>query len=61
MYEPLCGRSWLEQHKNDHTQAEIDSLGIEVLVNNKLQVRVQSGDKKARGIIKEVVRINREA
>ncbi len=57
--EPLCGWPWYQQHRHDHTWAEIDSLGIEVSVNGKLQGRVQSGEKKARGIVKEIVRVNR--
>ncbi|KKN07839.1 hypothetical protein LCGC14_1062920 [marine sediment metagenome] len=34
--EPLCGREWLEKHQYQHSQAEIDALGIEVSVRGKL-------------------------
>lgn len=57
--EPLCGQAWLNQHRYDHTQAEIDSLSIEVSVNGRLQANVESGNKKAWGIVKEIVRVNR--
>ena len=59
MNEPLCGRQWHDQHRNDHTQAEIDSLGIELRVNDKVMVRVQAGQRKAWGIVKEIVRLNK--
>lgn len=60
MNNPLCGWPWYHQHQNDHTQAEIDSLAIEVRVSDRLQARVQSGERKDRGIIREVVKANRE-
>lgn len=59
MTEPLCGRVWFDQHRLDHTQAEIDALGIEIKVDDRLQGRVKSGDKEARGIVGEIVRVNR--
>lgn len=33
--ELLCGQDWLRQHRNDHTQAEIDSLSIVISHNGK--------------------------
>ncbi len=59
MNEPICGWPWYQQHRDDHTQAEIDSLAIELRVNDKLQARVQSGEKKDRGIVKEIVKLNK--
>ena len=59
MNEPLCGYQWYSQHRNDHTQAEIDSLGIELKVNDRVMARVQSGQRKARGIVKEIVKLNK--
>jgi hypothetical protein len=29
--EPLCGSEWLNKHIGDHTQAEIDALGMEII------------------------------
>ncbi|KKM47412.1 hypothetical protein LCGC14_1558600 [marine sediment metagenome] len=60
MQEPLCGREWLRQHQYQYSQAEIDALGIEVRVDDKLQGRVKSGDKKARGIVKEIIEVNKK-
>ena len=57
---PLCGQDWLDKHRNDHTQAEIDSLGIELRVCGKVQTRVQSGQRKDRGIVRDIVRLNKE-
>ncbi len=59
MNEPICGYKWYDRHRNDYTQAEIDSLGIELKVNGKLQAKVQAGHKKARGILKEIVKLNK--
>lgn len=59
MNEPLCGWQWHHQHRNDHTQAEIDSLGIELKVNDKVMARVQVGQGKAWGIVKEIVKLNK--
>ncbi len=59
MTEPICGQSWLNKHRHDHTQEEIDALGIEIRVGDKLQGRVKSGDKKARGIVKAIVEVNK--
>lgn len=59
MNEPLCGWQWHDKHRHDHTQAEIDSLGIELKVNGKIQARVQAGQRKARGIVKEIVKLNK--
>jgi len=30
MQEPICGWQWYWQHRQEHTQQEIDSLTIEV-------------------------------
>lgn len=57
--EPLCGWPWYHQHARDHTQAEVDSLAIEVRVDDRLQGHIKAGEKKARGIVSEIVRINR--
>jgi hypothetical protein len=54
--EPLCGYDWLHKHQNDHTQAEIDALSIEVTVAGKRLPRVESKDmkrKEAREILRE--------
>lgn len=59
MNEPLCGYKWYDRHRHDHTQAEIDSLGIELKVNGKVMARVQAGQRKARGILKEIVKLNK--
>ena len=56
--EPICGLDWLCQHRHDHSQEEIDALGIEVRVDDKLQGRVKSGDKKSRGIVKAIIGVN---
>ncbi len=58
MNEPICGREWLRQQQYQHSQGEIDALGIEVSVSGKLQGRVRAGDKKARGIVKQIVEVN---
>ena len=57
--EPICGWPWYQKHQHDHTQAEIDALGIEVSVSGKLQGRVKAGDKKARGIVEQIVELNK--
>jgi len=59
MNQPLCGWDWFRQHRNDYTQAYVDSLSIELRVCGKLQAQVQAGEKKDRGIVREIVRINR--
>ena len=59
MNEPLCGWQWHQKHRSDYTQAEIDSLGIELRVNGKLQVKTQAGQKEARGIVREIVKLNK--
>ncbi len=51
--------SFIEGSTRRVTQAEIDSLGIELRVNGKLQARVHAGQKKARGILKEIVKLNK--
>lgn len=52
--EPLCGWWWFQQHKNDHTQAEIDALSIEVSRNGHTFPAIAKGNK--RGILKELLR-----
>jgi len=58
--EPICGTTWYLRHRYDHTQAEIDALGIEVKVNGKTQFKTDSSMKSAKGVIKNLVRLNRE-
>ncbi len=57
--EPICGWAWFKKHRRDHSQAEVDALGIEVSVSGKLQARVQSGNKKDEGIVEEIVEVNK--
>jgi len=57
--EPICGIEWFRQHQYDHTQEEIDALGIEIKVDDKLRGRVKSGDKKSRGIVKKIIEVNK--
>lgn len=56
----LCGNDWYTAHKDDYSQADIDSLCIELRVSGKLQARVQVGERKARGIVREIVKLNRK-
>ena len=46
--KPLCGWEWYQQHRLDHTQAEIDSLGLELLINGNKMPTLKQGDKKER-------------
>ena len=57
--EPLCGWAWFQTHKNDVTQADIDSLGIVIAVSGKVLPAV-STSKKDRGIVKDLVKSYRE-
>lgn len=57
--EPLCGWPWLDQHRYDHTRAEIDGLGIEVSINGRAYAIVEAGNTKARTIVKEIVTLNK--
>ncbi|KKL51270.1 hypothetical protein LCGC14_2297190 [marine sediment metagenome] len=59
MQEPLCGWPWYSQHKHDYTQDEIDNLSIELRVGDRLQARVQSGKRRDRGIVREIVKLNK--
>ena len=59
MQEPICGWKWFDKNRHKHTQAEIDSLGIEIMVDDKLQGHVLSGEKKARSIVREIVKVNK--
>lgn len=55
--QPLCGWAWFQKHRLDHTQAEIDSLTIEVKVDNREMPTVSGTDKKGR--VSSIVKINR--
>ncbi len=53
--QPLCGWPWYHQHRNDYTQAEIDSLSIVVSHNGKDLPPIRQ-DKKDRGLVKDLVK-----
>ena len=42
-----------------NSQAEIDALGIELKVNGKTQFKTDSSMKNTKGVIKNLVRLNR--
>lgn len=46
MTQPLCGQKWLDKHKNDHSQAEIDALTIEVILPNNRVIKVFNRAKR---------------
>jgi len=48
----LCEREWYEKHKNDHTEAEIAALGIEIIVDGKKTSHVTSNARK--GTVKAI-------
>ncbi len=55
--EPLCGYQWLRGHLQDHTQAEIDALSLEVRIDGKNLPGIEQGTskkdrKQAMGIVK---------
>jgi hypothetical protein len=41
---PICGMEWLEKHTDDHTQDEINNLGME-LITDRQRVTVKAGMK----------------
>ena len=55
---PLCGIDWLRQHKHDHTQAEIESLGMSVSVDGcKLpEINSSRGHQQARRNLQEIIK-----
>ena len=56
--EPLCGQDWLDRHRYDYSQADIDSLGIAVSVDGKDLPSVTSSkeDRAKRRRINSVVK-----
>ena len=50
----LCGLKWYDEHKEDHTQEEIDGLGIVISINGKPRAKVSQGEKK--GAVKHTLR-----
>lgn len=56
--QPLCGWTWYQRHRFDHTQAEIDALTIAVKVDSRQMPVVSNMDKKGR--VSNMVKLNRE-
>lgn len=53
----LCGAAWLKEHWGDHTQAEIDSLGMEVITpRSTVTVKAKMTAKNVRTAVQAVVR-----
>ena len=57
--EPICGWKWFRKHQNDHSQAEVDSLGIELRVAGKVLARVRAGQRAARGVVTSIMELNK--
>jgi hypothetical protein len=58
--EPLCGREWLDKHKYDHTQAEVDALGMEIITPaGKTTVKAGTSKKGLKVIINQKI-LNKE-
>jgi len=57
--EPLCGWPWYQQHRRDHTQADIDALSIVLSCDGKSLPPV-SQKKKDRGLVKDLVKSYRK-
>ncbi len=57
MYASFINRKWFSQHRNDHTHAEIEALGIELRFNDK--ILVNTNIKDSRGIVKKLVTLNK--
>lgn len=55
---PICGSVWLLKHLHDHTQAEIDALGIEIRHDDKLLAKVKTSNGK--GTIKNIIGLRTE-
>jgi len=55
----LINEGWYQQHKNDHTQAEIDSLSIVISHCGKNLPPVRQ-NRKDRGLVKDLVKSHRE-
>ena len=53
----LVEREWLDKHKNDFTQEDIDSLGIEIIVDERKLGNIRQGDRK--GKLKSVLESQR--
>ena len=57
--EPLCGWQWYQQHRQDHTQADIDAMSIVVSCDGRNLPPVRQ-DKKDRGMVKDLVKSYRK-
>ena len=55
--QPICGLAWYTKHRNDYTQADIDSLTIVVSVDNRQLPPVSNKD---RGIVRDLVKSYRK-
>jgi hypothetical protein len=54
---PLCGTDWMAAHEKDHTQEEVDSLGMEIITDrNHLTVRAGMKAGNIRTALKAVTR-----
>ncbi len=57
--QPLCGWAWYHMHKNDYTQAQIDSLSIAISHHGQNLPPVRQ-DKRDRGLVKDLVKSYRK-
>jgi len=53
---PICGERWLDKHRDDHTQAEIDSLKIEIRIDDNNHITANNRTRRA---IKDFVKLQR--
>jgi len=44
----LCSPEWYEKHKNDYTEEEIATLGVEITVDKRRFPQIRQGDKKGK-------------
>lgn len=54
MNEPLCGWPWYNKHRNDYSQAYINSLTIQVC-NNGSKLAPIPNTKAGKKVLKEVL------
>lgn len=47
--EMLVDRDWYEVHKGDHTQKELEGLGMELFVDGHKVGEIKNNEKKKRG------------
>lgn len=52
--EPLCGQKWFEKHQDDHTDAEMSALSIEIHCSDRQPVTIHNHTKK--GLVKAFVK-----